>query len=81
MKVICINDIEIVKQTNPYIEPREYKWRVLSIGSSYTVTSIHDRSEGKQTFFIEELFQFIPAELFMSIQQWREQQINDLLNV
>jgi hypothetical protein len=79
MKVICINNIEIIKHDNPYIKSREYHWKVLNIGDTYTVTSIHSRGKDKHTFFIQELFQFIPAELFMSIQQWREQQINKII--
>ena len=77
MKVICITNIEIIKHDNPF-EPREYKWKVLNVGDTYTVTSIHDRGKEKYTFFIQELFQFIPAELFMSIQQWRDKQLNEL---
>ena len=78
IKVICINNVEIIKRDNPYIEPREYKWKALNVGDTYTVTSIHDRGKEKYTFFIQELFQFIPAELFMSIQQWRDKQLIEL---
>ena len=80
MKVICINNVEIIKHDNPYIEPKEHNWKALNVGDTYTVTTIHDRSKGKYSFFIKELYQFIPAELFMSIQQWRDQQLNKLLN-
>jgi len=81
MKVICISDIEIIKHDNPYIEPKEYKCRVLKVGETYTVKSVksaHDRGKGKITLYIEELYQFIPGELFISIQQLREQKLNEL---
>jgi hypothetical protein len=78
MKVICISDTEIIKHDNPYIEPKEYKWRVLKVGETYTIMSAHDRGNGKITFYIEELYQFIPGELFISLQQLREQKLNEL---
>jgi hypothetical protein len=78
MKVICINDIEIMKHDNPYIEPKEYKWQVLKVGESYTVSSIYNRSNGGKTYFIKEVMQFIPTELFVSLQQLRDQKLNEL---
>ena len=78
MKVICISDIEIIKHDNPYIEPKEYKWQILKVGETYTVKFAHDRGKGKITLYIEELHQFIPGELFISIQQMRVQKLNEL---
>lgn len=78
MKVICISDIEIIKHDNPYIESKEYKWQILKVGETYTVKSAHDRGKSKITLYIEELYQFIPGELFISIQQMREQKLNEL---
>ena len=75
MKVKCIKNSYIDRNNFEYHYDNE-TFGELIIGNTYTVVKKYDNED---TYVIKEIARFVPASLFMTIDKWRDQQLNKIL--
>jgi hypothetical protein len=75
MKVVCVGDKSFLPGTSMEINYDNSTFGILIIGSIYTATLVRGNTN---YYYIEEFKKFIPASLFIKIEDMREAKLNEL---